>query len=59
MGRMKQRHIRVGDDLADEEVVVVRGGALGPEVLRSDAIRYHAVYGTYGLSVFAARDNHG
>lgn len=53
---MKQRYIRVVDDLPDDEVVVVRGGELKAEVLRSDAIRYHSVYGTYGLSVFAARD---
>lgn len=53
---MKQRYIRVGDDLADEDVVVVRGGELKSEVLRSDAVRYYSIYGTFGLSVFAARD---
>lgn len=53
---MKQRHIRIGDDLADDEVVVVRGGVLDPEVLREDALRNHAIYGTFGISVFAIRD---
>ena len=51
----KQRHVRVGDDLADDDTVVVRGGELDAELLRADAQRYHAVYGSYGLSVFAAR----
>jgi hypothetical protein len=36
--------------------VVVRGGDLDPEVLRTDAERYRSIYGDYGLSVFAARD---
>ncbi len=52
----KQRHLRSGDSLDDDDIVVVRGGDLDPAVLRSDAERYHAVYGDYGLSVFAARD---
>ena len=52
----KQRHLRAGDDLTDDQVVVVRGGELDAEVLRADAERYQAIYGTYGLSVFAARD---
>ena len=53
---MKQRHLRDGDYLADDDVVVVRGGELDVEVLRADALRYHQIYGTYGVSVFAARD---
>lgn len=53
---MKQRYLRLGDDLGDDEAVVVRGGELDPEVLRTDALRNHAVYGCYGISVFAARD---
>lgn len=53
---MKQRHLRAGDHLADNEVVVVRGGELDVEMLRADAVRYHDIYGTYGISVFAARD---
>lgn len=36
--------------------MVVRGGELDPEVLRADALRYHSVYGIYGISVFAVRD---
>jgi len=39
----KQRHLRPGDVLDDDDVVVVRGGELGPEVLRADAQRYQAV----------------
>lgn len=52
----KQRHLRRGDRLDDEDILVVRGGNLDPEALRVDAERYHAIYGDYGLSVFAARD---
>lgn len=52
----KQRHLRTDDRLHDDDVVVVRGGDLDPEVLRFDAARYHSIYGDYGLSVFAARD---
>lgn len=52
---MKVRHVRPGDHLADDDVVVVRGGELDVEVLRADALRYHSIYGTYGVSVFAAR----
>lgn len=33
----------------------MRGGQLEVEILRSDAIRYHDVYGVFGVSVFAAR----
>lgn len=29
---------------------------LDPEVLRVDAERYHGIYGSYGISVFAVRD---
>jgi len=52
----KQRHLRQGDHLEDDDTVVVRGGELDPEALRFDARRYHAIYGGYGLSVFAAQD---
>jgi hypothetical protein len=52
----KQRRLRDGDELDDDDIVVVRGGDLDAEVLRSDAQDYFAVYGTYGLSVLAARD---
>lgn len=53
---MKQRYLRVGDALTDDVSVVVRGGALDAELLREDALRNHAIYGTYGISVFAVRD---
>lgn len=45
----KQRHLRDGDELRDDDTVVVRGGVLDAEVLRDDAARYHAIYGTYGV----------
>lgn len=53
---MKRRYLRVSDELTDETVVVVRGGVLDPDQLQADALRNHAVYGTYGISVLAARD---
>ena len=53
---MKQRFIRIRDELTDDVIVVVRGGDLDPEILRHDALRNHAIYGTFGISVFAARD---
>ena len=52
----KQRHLRPGDRLDDDDIVVVRGGDLEAAALRSDAERYQSIYGDYGLSVFAARD---
>lgn len=53
---MKQRFLRKGHELRDDDVVVIRGGFLDPEVLRTDALRNHAVYGTFGISVFAVLD---
>ena len=52
---MKLRRLREGDVLEDGNAVLVRGGELDPDVLRADALRYHGVYGTYGISVFAVR----
>lgn len=52
---MKQRHLRPGDRLGDDDLIVVRGGRLDQVLLRDDAIRYFSIYGTYGVSVFAAR----
>ena len=52
---MKLRQLREGDVLDDGGVTLVRGGELDPDVLRSDALRYHSVYGGYGISVFATR----
>jgi hypothetical protein len=51
---MRLRRLRPADDL-DSDTRLVRGGALDPEILRADAQRYHEVYGTYGISVFAVR----
>ncbi len=53
---VKQRHIRAEEELTDDDVVVVRGGAIDSEGLRDDAVRYFSIYGTYGISVFAARN---
>jgi hypothetical protein len=52
---VKLRRLREGDVLDDGGVVRARGGALDPEVLRGDALRYHGVYGSYGISLFAVR----
>jgi len=52
---VKLRRLREGDVLDDGGVVLVRGGELDPDVLRADALRYHGVYGSYGISVFAVR----
>ncbi len=51
---MKQRFVRLGGELVDETVVVVRGGALVREVIQRDAERAYRIYGTYAISVFAA-----
>ena len=53
---MKDRYFRVGDELGDDESIVVRGGELVADALRVDATRYFAIYGAYGISVFAVRD---
>jgi hypothetical protein len=47
--------LREGDVLADGDLTLARGGELDPEMLKADALRYHAVYGSYGVSVFAVR----
>ncbi len=53
---MKLRWLREGDVLEDGDITLVRGGELGPDVLREDALRYHSSYGVYGSppSPFAA-----
>jgi hypothetical protein len=53
---VKLRRLRDGDVLEDENIVLVRGGELDPDVLGEDALRYHSIYGVYGISVFAVRD---
>lgn len=52
---MKQRYVRPDDDLADDTVIVVRGGSLDRELLIADAERMRGVYGIWGISVFAVR----
>lgn len=52
----KERHVRPDDRLDDDETIVIRGGDLDPDVVRADALRYHSIYGQYGISVFAVRD---
>lgn len=49
---MKLRRLRDGDVLEDGSVVLVRGGDLDPDILYADAVRYHNVYGVYGISGF-------
>jgi hypothetical protein len=50
---MKLRRLRDVDVLADGDVVLVRGGDLDPDILSEDAVRYHSIYGVYGISPFA------
>jgi hypothetical protein len=52
---MRLRRLRE-DDIPDGSTLLVRGGELDQDVLTTDALRYHAIYGTYGVSVFAVRD---
>jgi hypothetical protein len=52
---VRLRRLRDGDVLDDGEIVLVRGGELDRAVLRADALRYYGLYGSYGISVFAAR----
>jgi hypothetical protein len=53
---VKLRRLRDGDVLDDGGIFLARGGELDPEVLHADAERYHGVYGSYGISVFALLD---
>lgn len=52
---MRLRRLRE-DDSPDGSTLLVRGGELDQDGLTADALRYHAIYGTYGVSVFAVRD---
>jgi len=52
---VKERFVRPGDELGDDEEIVLRGGRLADEIIRADAQRMHDVYGTFGVSVFALR----
>ena len=49
---MKQRQRR-GEPLPDETAFVIRGDLLDPTVLAESARENHAIYGFYGVSVFA------
>jgi len=51
---MRLRRLR-DDDVLESDTPLVRGGELDPDILRADAQRYHDVYATYGISVFAVR----
>ena len=42
--------------LADDALVIVRGGDLEIDLMRSDAVAAHARFGEYGISVFGAAD---
>jgi hypothetical protein len=53
---MKLRRLRDGDVLEDGDIVLVRGGDRDPDILSEDAVRYHGIYGVYGISVFAVGD---
>ena len=44
------------EQVADGDLVIVRGGRLEREVLRFDAMEAHRRFGEYGVSVFAAGD---
>lgn len=43
---MKLRRLREGDVLDDGAITLIHGGELEPEVLRTDALRYHGIYGS-------------
>jgi hypothetical protein len=45
------------EQLADDALVVVRGGDLDIDLIRSDAVAAHARFGEYGISVFGADDD--
>ena len=46
----------MGDDLVDDDIVVVRGGLPGPRGLRAEAQNHYVVYGTPSVSVIAVGD---
>jgi hypothetical protein len=53
---VKERYVRVGDGLTDDDAIIVRGGLPGPRGLRAEAQNHYVVYGTSSVSVFAVRD---
>ncbi len=44
------------EELADDALVVVRGGSLDARAIRTDAIAAHARFGEHGISAFSAAD---
>lgn len=52
---VKQRFVRPGDELGDDEEIVLRGGRLDEAIVKADAQRMYDIYGTFGISVFALR----
>jgi hypothetical protein len=44
------------EQLADDALVVVRGGALDANTIRTDAMAASARFGEYGISAFSAAD---
>ncbi len=50
---MKLRYIRPDGELADETIVVVRGGSLDRASLLEDAVASFEIYGVHAVSVFA------
>ena len=50
---MKQRYVRAGELLDDDDEIVVRGGELDPAIVSRDAERMFKIYGLYGISVFS------
>jgi len=55
LAAVKERFVRPGDELDDDEEIVLRGGRLAETIVWADAQRMHDVYGTFGISVFALR----
>jgi hypothetical protein len=45
------------EQLADDALIVVRGGDLDIDLIRGDAVAAHARFGEYGISVFGAVDD--
>jgi len=53
MPEAKKNRLRRGEALPEEAAFVVRGDLLDPAVLAQSAQETHAIYGFFGVSVFA------
>lgn len=53
MAEAQKQRQRRGESLPDEAAFVVRGDLIDPAVLAESARENHAIYGFYGVSVFA------